>query len=91
LAADKMTDKSLDELWSRLKDSGSQCTSLLKKHLTPQVFEKYRNTMTSYGGTIRDCMASGEFRCINLLVLSENVQKVFMTLNTFKHHLDIKI
>ncbi|XP_045196942.1 arginine kinase-like isoform X1 [Mercenaria mercenaria] len=58
-----MTDKSLDELWHRLLNSGSHCKSLLKKHLTQPVYNKYKDVVTDYGGTLRDCIASG---CMHL-------------------------
>lgn len=55
-----MPSFSLDELWQNLQNSGSQCTSLLKKHLTPYVFNKYKNTVTNYGGSLKDCIQSGK-------------------------------
>ncbi|KAH3726728.1 arginine kinase-like isoform X2 [Dreissena polymorpha] len=52
-----------EDLFKRLRNSGDECKSLLKKHLTPAVFEKYKNVKTVFGGTIAHCIASG---CLHL-------------------------
>lgn len=35
------------------------CKSLLKKHLTPEIFAELQTLKTSFGSTIRDCIQSG--------------------------------
>ncbi|KAK3603327.1 hypothetical protein CHS0354_025933 [Potamilus streckersoni] len=50
-------DYTIDELWGMLSKSDSK--SLLKKHLTKDVYEKYKNVKTSLGGTLADCIRSG--------------------------------
>jgi len=56
-----MPDESLaisqDELYARLRNSNSG--SLLKKHLTPSVYEKLKDKVTTYGGSLADCIRSG--------------------------------
>jgi len=59
----KMTDFEcprlpLEELWKKLKDSDSK--SLLKKHLTQERYEKLKDKKTKIGGTLADCIQSGE-------------------------------
>jgi hypothetical protein len=46
------------ELYNRLAKSDSG--SLLKKHLTPSVYDKLKNKVTSFGGTLSDCIRSGK-------------------------------
>jgi len=50
---------SQEELWKRLNSSNSG--SLLKKHLTPTVYNKIKDKVTSFGGTLADCIRSGKF------------------------------
>merc|ERR1712150_336209 len=45
------------ELWEKLNKGESH--SLLKKHLTPELFEKLKSRKTKLGGTIYDCIRSG--------------------------------
>jgi len=52
----------LQQLWGKLS-AATSCKSLLKKHLTPQVYEKLKNKRTKLGGTLADCIRSG---CKNL-------------------------
>lgn len=51
----KMSD--LASLWKRLRENASK--SLLKKHLTPDRYEKLKNRKTKLGGTLADCIRSG--------------------------------
>ncbi|XP_046582727.1 arginine kinase-like [Haliotis rubra] len=52
------------DLWECLVNpSSEECKSLLKKHLTPERFEKLKERETKYGGTLADCIRSG---CKNL-------------------------
>ena len=55
-----MSNESSDELYLALRNSGPQCNSLLKKYLTPALYQKYKNVTTNYGGSLRDCLRSGE-------------------------------
>lgn len=52
---------SLSELWKRLSTSDSG--SLMKKHLTPSVYNRLKDKVTNYGGTLADCIRSG---CMHL-------------------------
>lgn len=47
----------LEEGFKKL--SSSNATSLLKKHLTKQVFDRLKNRKTSFGSTLLDCVQSG--------------------------------
>ena len=42
------------------KVSNSDSKSLLKKHLTADVFNKLKNKKTSFGSTLLDCIQSGK-------------------------------
>ncbi len=53
---------SLEELWNKLKNA-TDCKSLLKKYLTPEVYEKLKGKKTKCGGTLKECIQSG---CENL-------------------------
>lgn len=44
----------LEQLWSKL-----QHQSLLKKHLTPKLYEQLKTKKTTLGGTLADCIRSG--------------------------------
>jgi len=59
MPADKYS--SMGDLWESL--NGSDSGSLLKKHLTPSVYTRLKSRVTSYGGTLADCVRSG---CIHL-------------------------
>uniref|UniRef100_A0A8W8JKH7 Phosphagen kinase N-terminal domain-containing protein n=1 Tax=Magallana gigas TaxID=29159 RepID=A0A8W8JKH7_MAGGI len=50
----------LASLWKRLRENASK--SLLKKHLTPDRYEKLKNRKTKLGGTLADCIRSGTAR-----------------------------
>ncbi|KAK7494536.1 hypothetical protein BaRGS_00014189, partial [Batillaria attramentaria] len=47
-----------DKLWKKLQ-SATNCHSLLKKHLTSDLFKKLKGLKTKYGGTLADCIRSG--------------------------------
>jgi hypothetical protein len=48
---------SLTDLWGKLEKAESK--SLLKKHLTKDVYEKLKDKKTKFGGTLAECIASG--------------------------------
>lgn len=48
----------LEELWKNLYDGESK--SLLKKHLTPEVYKLLKDRKTKLGGTLADCIRSGK-------------------------------
>lgn len=48
----------LADLWGKL--SGGESKSLLKKHLTKEVYEKLKDKKTKLGGTLADCIRSGK-------------------------------
>lgn len=62
-----MPGQSLEDLWNRISKGDSP--SLMKKHLTPERYNKYKNVMTSYGGTIGDCIRSGGWGYFNYFIL----------------------
>lgn len=49
----------VEELYQKLTEA-ENCKSLLKKHLTKDVFEKLKDKKTSLGGTLADCIRSGK-------------------------------
>ena len=56
-----MSNTDLPELWKRLKNASSDtCKSLLKKHLTPKLYEQLKDKKTKLGGTLADCIRSGK-------------------------------
>lgn len=48
----------MEKLWTNL--SGGQSKSLLKKHLTPEKYKLLKDKKTRLGGTLADCIRSGE-------------------------------
>jgi two-component SAPR family response regulator len=50
--------KKTEELWAALEKGGSK--SLLKQHLTKDVYEKLKDKNTDLGGTLAQCMSSGK-------------------------------
>ena len=55
--------KPVEDLWKALDSQPSDAKShrsLLKKHLTKDLFEKLKDTKTSLGGTLAQCMSSGQ-------------------------------
>lgn len=55
-----MPDKTsgMEELWKSL--SNGESGSLLKKYLTPSVYNRLKSKITNYGGTLADCIRSGK-------------------------------
>lgn len=49
----------LEDGFTKLAASNSK--SLLKKHLTREIFDKLKNLKTSFGSTLLDCVQSGKF------------------------------
>ncbi|XP_050390412.1 taurocyamine kinase [Patella vulgata] len=52
----------LETMFKRLSEA-EDCKSLLKKHLSKEIFEKLKEKKTTLGGTLADCIRSG---CENL-------------------------
>jgi len=52
----------VDALWGKLSNA-TDCKSLLKRNLTPDLFRKLKGLKTRFGGTLADCIRSG---CLNL-------------------------
>jgi len=50
--------KPVADLWKSLQAADSK--SLLKKHLTESVYNALKDKKTSLGGTLAQCMSSGE-------------------------------
>ena len=54
----------LKRLWERLQNPPPEVHAnpncLLKRHLTPELFEELKTTKTRFGGTLKDCIKSGE-------------------------------
>ena len=50
----------LEAMFKKLNES-EECKSLLKKHLTKEIFEKVKDKKTALGGTLADCIRSGMF------------------------------
>jgi len=48
----------VESLWKKLQ-SATNCKSLLKKHLTVDLYRKLKGLKTSFGGTLADCIRSG--------------------------------
>ena len=40
-------------------NEAAECTSLLKKNCTPEIQDKLKKYMTKLGGTLGDCVKSG--------------------------------
>lgn len=49
--------RALEDGYKRLKESDS--SSLLKKYLTQEIFDKLKNNKTSFGSSLLDCVISG--------------------------------
>ena len=62
--------KPVEELWKPLHESNA--TSLLKKHLTPEVYAKLKDKKTKLGGTLAHCISSGEMTFIILFQLQDS-------------------
>lgn len=50
-------EETQQQLWEKLNKGESK--SLLKKHLTPELYEQLKDKKTGLGGTIGDCIRSG--------------------------------
>ncbi|XP_041355015.1 taurocyamine kinase-like [Gigantopelta aegis] len=48
----------LEAMFKKLTEA-DDCKSLLKKHLTKEIFEKVKDKKTTLGGTLADCIRSG--------------------------------
>lgn len=48
-----------DRLYKLLKDA-TNSKSLLKKHLTDNIYNRLRGLKTKFGGTLADCIRSGK-------------------------------
>ena len=48
----------VDGLWKKL-EAACNSKSLLKKHLTPNLYYDLRGLKTKFGGTLADCIRSG--------------------------------
>lgn len=59
-----VVDEELQRLWERLQNPPPEVHAnpncLLKRHLTPELFQELRGKKTSFGGTLKDCIKSGE-------------------------------
>ena len=62
----------LEGLWKKLQ-TATNCKSLLKKHLTPDVYDQLKGLKTKYGGTLADCIRSGKVYRLSLSGLSRAV------------------
>lgn len=49
----------LQELFTKI-NSATECKSLLKKNLSTEIYDKLKDKKTSFGGTLADCIRSGE-------------------------------
>lgn len=56
-SVDPATLEKLEAGFKKLQSSSSK--SLLKKHLTQEIFDSIKNKRTSYGSTLLDCIQSG--------------------------------
>lgn len=55
-------DEELQRLWDRLQNPPPEmhCNSLLKRNLTQEIFNELKDKKTRFGGTLKDCIRSGE-------------------------------
>lgn len=49
----------MDALYTKLKDAKEGCHSLLKKYLSQDVYDNLKDKKTGLGGTLLDCIRSG--------------------------------
>nr|KAG5704960.1 hypothetical protein BaRGS_022802 [Batillaria attramentaria] len=54
-----MSKKTCDQLWEKLQKEGKDSKSLLKKHLTEDLYKELKDKKTKFGGTLADCIRSG--------------------------------
>lgn len=69
----------LEEGFTKLAASNSK--SLLKKHLTREIFDKLKNLKTSFGSTLLDCVQSGKLTTYPFSRMKTNF---FFSLNLFR-------
>lgn len=67
---DQETLEKLEAGFQKLQDA-KDCKSLLKKHLTREVFDKLKNETTGMGATLLDVIQSGKFFFFNLQFLQK--------------------
>ena len=53
--------KPIADLWASLDGQKGEHKSLVKKHLTKELYEKLKDKSTSLGGTLAQCISSGKF------------------------------
>lgn len=63
---DQATLEKLEAGFRKLQDAKG-CKSLLKKHLTREVFDKLKNRQTAMGATLLDVIQSGMFDWFSVL------------------------
>lgn len=71
-------EETQQQLWEKLNKGESK--SLLKKHLTPELYEQLKDKKTGLGGTIGDCIRSGRE---NYFVVAKSVLYSFARLSNF--------
>lgn len=68
-----VVDEELQRLWERLQNPPPEVHAnpncLLKKHLTPELYEQLKLKKTRFGGTLKDCIRSGELIILLVLLL----------------------
>ncbi|KAK7494542.1 hypothetical protein BaRGS_00014195, partial [Batillaria attramentaria] len=67
-----MSKKTCDQLWEKLQKEGKDSKSLLKKHLTEDLYKELKDKKTKFGGTLADCIRSGA-GLIRIVLLSVGV------------------
>jgi hypothetical protein len=58
-----------DELWEKLQ-AATTSKSLVRKHLTPTLYQKLKGLKTKFGGTLADCIKSGGVTFFHFYVTS---------------------
>ena len=59
--------KPVPDLWASLDGQKGDHKSLVKKHLTKELYEKLKDKNTSLGGNLAQCISSG--KCVYLICL----------------------
>lgn len=67
---DQETLEKLEAGFQKLQDA-KDCKSLLKKHLTREVFDKLKNETTGMGATLLDVIQSGKFFFLLLFIFTK--------------------
>lgn len=57
---DAAVSEKLEAGFQKLQEA-TNCKSLLKKHLTREIFDKIKDLKTSFGSTLLDVIQSGKF------------------------------